>query len=314
MSAIDDDGNEDVRGPPVRLLTKLFAPAVREQTVPRERLLDALHRGSGCRLCLVVSPAGFGKSTLLATWRETEATTKPVAWLSLDDRDNDPVVLWSYVIEALQQVCPGIGESALKAIVGSAPIVDVALPRLVNELAAQGQVVLILDDFHWLSGGPARDSLAWFAAHVPASFQLVVATRTEPAMPLAALRARGELLELRADDLRFTSEEADVLLNDRLALRLAREDVDELVERTEGWPAGLYLASLSLRGVEDKHAFVESFGATNRSVVDFLVEEVLEAHDPAQQTLMLHAFGPRSHVRTVVRSGGRTGRCCRTAR
>ena len=191
MSTVSDDAaNEDRSGPAVLLLTKLYAPAVRDQTVPRERLLEALRRGSGRRLSLVVSPAGFGKSTLLAAWREVEATRKPVAWLTLDDGDNDPVVLWSYVIEALRRVCPGIGESAFKAIVGSAPIVDVALPRLVNDLTEQGDVALILDDFHWLSSGPARDSLVWFVAHVPSTFQLVVATRTEPAVPLAALRAR----------------------------------------------------------------------------------------------------------------------------
>ena len=222
MSTLSDEAaNEDRSGPAVLLLTKLYAPPVRDQTVPRERLLEALRGGSGCRLSLVVSPAGFGKSTLLAAWREVEATRKPVGWLTLDDGDNDPVVLWSYVIEALRRVCPGIGESAFKAIASSAPIVDVALPRLVNELTEQGDVALILDDFHWLSSGPARDSLAWFVAHVPSTFQLVVATRTEPAVPLAALRAHGELLELRADDLRFTSEEADALLNDRLELGLA---------------------------------------------------------------------------------------------
>jgi LuxR family transcriptional regulator, maltose regulon positive regulatory protein len=285
--ALDEVANDDRAGPAVLLLTKLYAPAVREQAVPREHLLEALRRGSVCRLSLVVAPAGFGKSTLLAAWRQAELARKPVAWVSLDDGDNDPVVLWSYVIAALRQVCPDLGESAIQAIAGSAPILEVALPRLVNELTEQGDVALVLDDFHRLTSGPARDSLAWFVANAPSTLQVVVATRTEPAVPLAVLRARGELLELRADDLRFTCEDADALLNDRLELGLAREDVEDLVERTEGWPAGLYLASLSLGGVEDKHGFVSSFGATSRPVVDFLVEEVLEAHDLAQQSMML---------------------------
>ena len=148
---------------------------------------------------------------------------------------------------------------------------------------------MILDDFHRLTSGPARDSVAWFIDRAPSTFQLLVATRSEPALPLAALRAHGELLDVRADDLGFTPVEADVLLNDRLELGLEPEYVQDLVERTEGWPAGLYLAALSLQGVDDRHAFVSRFGGGSRSVVDFLVDEVLEAHDPETQTLMLRS-------------------------
>ena len=282
-------GGDDPTGAPLLLVTRLDAPAIRPQTVPRERLVERLRSGSGNRLGVVVCPAGFGKTTLLAAWCAVEATSKPVAWLALDDGDNDPVVLWSYVVAALQRVCPEFGRSVLPEMVGSSGVVDVLLPRLINELAGQGEVVIVLDDFHRLTSGPARESVAWFIAHLPKTVQLVLASRTEPALPLATLRAHGELLELRADDLRFTADEADALLNGRLGLGLAPDDVDELVERTEGWPAGLYLASLSLAGVADKRAYVQSFGATSRHVVDFLVDEVLEAHDPAQQTLMLRA-------------------------
>ena len=139
-------------------------------------------------------------------------------------------------------------------MVGAASIVDMVLPRLVNELDDLGEVTLILDDFHRLSSGAARESLAWFVDHAPPTFQLVLSTRTEPDLPLAALRAHGELLELRAGDLRFTSEEADAFLNGRLGLGLTPEDVEGLVGKTEGWPAGLYLAALSLRHAADRHA------------------------------------------------------------
>ena len=273
-------------GQPILVGTKLHPPSVRELTIPRERLLERLRSGSDRRLTLVACPAGFGKTTLLAAWREAEAARKPVAWLTLDEGDNDPVVLWSYVIEALRRASPAVARSpAADTVV--APVVDVVLPRLVNELDGQGEITLILDDFHRLSSVPARASVRWFIDHAPPGFQLVLASRTEPALPVAALRAHDELLELRAGDLRFTCQEADAFLNGRLGLGLTPDDVEALVEKTEGWPAGLYLAALSLEHAADRHAFVRKFGGSNRHVVDFLVTEVLEAHDPAAQALML---------------------------
>ena len=280
------DGMADGPGP-VLIATKLHPPAVRDQIVARERLAEPLRAGSGLGLSLVACPAGYGKTTLLAEWQEAEAARKPVAWLTLDEGDNDPVVLWSYVIEALRRACPAISLPTSPQMVGAASIVDMVLPRLVNQLDDLGEVTLILDDFHRLSGGVARQSIAWFVDHAPPAFQLVLSTRTEPDLPLAALRAHGELLELRADDLRFTSEEADAFLNGRLGLGLTPEDVEALLRKTEGWPAGLYLAALSLRHAADRHAFVGRFGGSNRHVIDFLVTEVLQAHDPPVQALML---------------------------
>ena len=163
------------------------------------------------------------------------------------------------------------------------------LPRLVNELTDQGEVVLILDDFHRLSGA-ALDSMAWFIEHAPSSLQLVLSTRIEPALPLASLRAHGELVELRLGDLRFTPGETDEFLNGCLGLGLERQDVEALVDRTEGWPAGLYLAALSLSRDADRHDFVTRFGASpSRHVNDFLEAEVLQAHDPPTQALMLRS-------------------------
>jgi LuxR family maltose regulon positive regulatory protein len=281
------DHNRADRGFPAFLETKLHPPPVRPQTVMRDRLLERLVAAAGPKLVLVAAPAGCGKTTLLGNWRELEAGHRPVAWLTLDQGDNDPVVLWTHVLEALRRICPAIDASVVPEQVGAVRIVDVFLPRLVNTLAEQGEVALVLDDFHRLSGGPARDSMSWFVEHAPSTFRLVVASRSEPALPLASLRAHGELLEVRADELGFTTDEAHTLLNERLELGLAHEEIDGLVERTEGWPAGLYLAALSLQGVEDRHAFVSRFGGTNRYVVDFLVDEVLDAHDEPAQRLML---------------------------
>lgn len=275
------------RAAPSLLLTKLHPPAARSQTVARERLLELIRPERGVKLVLVAAPAGSGKTTLLGTWREADAERRAIGWVSLDEGDNDPVVLWSHVLEALQGVCPSLDPPHRPELAGAARIVDTVLPGIVNGLSEQGETALVLDDFHRLRSAASRDSVAWFVEHAPPSFQLVVATRSEPALPLATLRAHGELLELRADELGFTGDEAELLLNDRLGLELSRDDVDGLVARTEGWPAGIYLAALSMRGIDDRHAFVSNFGGTSRHVVDFLVDEVLESHDPSVQTLML---------------------------
>ena len=283
-----EDGVKDGTAP-VLIATKLHPPLVRDQVVPRERLLERLRAGPGLGLSLVACPAGFGKSTLLAAWHEVEAARRPVAWLTLDEDDNDLVVLWSYVIEALHRACPAISLPTSPQMASASSIVHLVLPRLVNELDDLGEIALILDDFHRLSDGAARRSLAWFVDHAPPAFQLVVSTRTEPGLPLAVLRAHGDLLELRADDLRFTPGEADAFLNGRLGLDLAPEEVDGLVERMEGWPAGLYLTALSLQRTADRHAFVTEMEASSRHVIDFLETEVLQAHDPPMQELMLRS-------------------------
>ncbi len=244
--------------------------------------------GSDRRLTLVACPAGFGKTTLLSAWYKSETSRRRLAWLTLDERDNDPVVLWSHAIGALRRADPEVAKLAATFPVVT-PVIDLVLPRLVNELDGQGEITLILDDFHRISSEPARASVRWFIEHAPLGLHLVLATRTEPNLPVASLRAHGELLELRAADLRFSREEATAFLNGRLGLDLTTEDVESLVERTEGWPAGLYLAALSLQSTADRRAFVRTFGGSNRHVVDFLVTEVLEAHDPPTQALMLHA-------------------------
>jgi LuxR family maltose regulon positive regulatory protein len=222
---------------PTLLVTKLHPPFVPAETIARERLFERLRDGRGLRLSLVACPAGFGKSTLLAAWSERESRRRPVAWVTLDEGDNDAVVLWSHVIEALCRACPGLAHATLEALVASAPVLEVVLPRLVNELAEQAEVVLVLDDFHRLSSASSRDTVAWFVDHMPSTVQLVLATRTDPALPLGALRAHGQLLELRADELRFTGAEANEFLNGRLELDLAAADVDLLVSVSSWCPS-----------------------------------------------------------------------------
>ena len=272
---------------PILLVTKLHPPFVPTQTIARERLFERLSDGRGRRLSLVACPAGFGKSTLLAAWRERESRQRPVAWVTLDEGDDDAVVLWSHVIEALGRACPDLAHGALAALAASAPVLEVVLPRLANALAEQGELALVLDDFHRLSSPGTRASVAWFVEHLPATLQLVVSTRTDPALPLGALRARGQLVELRTDELRFTAPEAAEFLNGRLELDLDPRDVELLVARTEGWPAGLYLAALTLAGAADKHELVTTFDGTSAHVVDFLASEVLAAHEPELQDFML---------------------------
>jgi ATP/maltotriose-dependent transcriptional regulator MalT len=267
----------------VLVATKLQAPPVRDQLVGRDGLLERLSAGAGLRLTLVACPAGFGKTSLLTAWYRAEVAGRAMAWLTLDKDDNDPAVLWSYLLEALGRVCPDLGGAA--QVSAGLPVVE--LLRLVNALAEQSAVTLILDDFHLLTDGSARESIHWLVAHAPPNFQLVLSTRREPDLALATLRGHGDLLELRADDLRFTAEEADRFLNGRQLLGLTSADVDLLVERTAGWPAGLYLAALSLRRADDRHDLVTRFGASNRHVLDFLESEVMEAHDPADEDFMV---------------------------
>lgn len=273
-------------GASILVATKLMAPPVRDQLVSRDRLVRRLSAGAGCRLIVVACPAGFGKTSLLTAWYQEEVARRPTAWLTLDKGDNDPAVLWSYLLEALGRACPDIREVAEYRHTSGRPVAELLLPRLVNTLAEQPGVTLVLDDFHLLADGPARESLHWLLEHAPPTFQLVLSTRKEPDLALGALRAHGDLLELRADDLRFSVEEADRFLNGRQMLGLASEDVELLVARTVGWPAGLYLAALSLRRAQDRHDLVTRFGASNRHVIDFLESEVMEAHDPIDQDFM----------------------------
>jgi len=223
---------------------------------------------------LVSAPAGFGKSTLLAEWLAGRTRT---AWFSIDVGDNDPAVFWAYVIAALESVEPGVGDTA-RSVLGSSPgSLEPALAALVNDLdALDDDVVLVLDDYHLIDSTHVHEQVTFLLEHLPRRVQLVIGSRADPPLPLPRLRARGELIEMRAADLRFTTDEAASYLNDAMGLTLAAHDVAALEARTEGWIAALQLAALSLHGRDDTAAFIENFAGDDRFVVDYLAEEVLE--------------------------------------
>ena len=254
--------------------SKLEAPVPR-QRVSRRELLQ-LCAGPPRKLTLIRAPAGWGKSTLLADWHALESEKRPFAWVALDSGDNDPVRFWTYLIHALRTLDPSAGEVSLPML--RAPRVSVVgdvLPALCNELTVlPHQVVLVLDDYHLVRNPEIDEGLSFFLEHLPQTIALVLSSRSEPALPLARLRARGELAEIDSQQLRFSDEEADIFLNDLHGLGLDREDVIRLRELTEGWAAGLYLATLTIRSRASAHEFIEAF-ADNRHVVDYLSSEVL---------------------------------------
>jgi ATP/maltotriose-dependent transcriptional regulator MalT len=263
------------------IATKLYVPKLRPGLVARPRLLERLRRGADRRLTLLSAPAGFGKTTLLAEWLGgTPGEDRSVAWLSLDPADNEPASFWTYVVTALQAAVPGVGTGALELIESSPLPTDLMLTTLLNELAAApGEIWLVLDDYHLLDSHDVRDGMTLLLEHLPPHVHVVLSTRADPDLPLARWRVRGELVEIRAADLRFTSDETATYLNETTGLHLAAGDVEVLEERTEGWIAALQLAALSIQGREDVSSFIARFAGNDRYLVDYLVEEVL-AHQP----------------------------------
>jgi LuxR family maltose regulon positive regulatory protein len=267
--------------------TKLEAPASHD-LVARPALLEQLAAHER-KLTLVAAPAGWGKTTLVAAWQRAEADERPFAWVSIDRWDNDPVRFWTHVVEAIRTVEPRAGADALVLLrAPGTSLLETVIPALVNETADLGrQLALVLDDYHLIESPEIHESLAFLVDNLPAALHLVLSTRADPPLPLARLRARGELLEIRADDLRFTPAEAAELLNVVLELGLEDEDVTRLYERTEGWAAGLYLAALSLRGRADTHAFIADFAGDDRHIVDYLGAEVLRGQPDEVRRFML---------------------------
>ncbi|TFC12431.1 helix-turn-helix transcriptional regulator [Cryobacterium algoritolerans] len=263
---------------PALLATKLFVPPPRSQAVGRPRLIEQLDAGirSGRKLTLISAAAGFGKTTLLSDWvaeiRQQEPRMR-VAWLSLEASDNDPVRFLGYLVAALQQADTDIGA---EIPVGQQPT-ESTLTTLVNDIARSAhQILLVLDDFQLIEDKSIRDAVVFLLDHLPSTLHLAIASRSDPLLPVARLRARGELTELRAADLRFTPDEAAAFLGPVMGLSLSREDVASLEARTEGWIAGLQLAALSMRDRTDASAFIAAFAGSNRFVIDYLIEEVLE--------------------------------------
>jgi LuxR family maltose regulon positive regulatory protein len=263
------------------IATKLFVPRVRRRLVVRERLSERLDSAADARLILLSAPAGFGKTTLLADWLDSHRD-RAVAWLSLDASDDDSGRFWSYVVKALAAVLPSSELEAVQQAAVDPAATQQVLVELANELArAPVDVWLVLDDFHAVQSSAIHDGLAFLVDHVLAHVHVVLSTRADPDLPLARWRARGELVEIRAVDLRFTPDESRSFLVDVEGLTLSGPDVAALGDRTEGWAAALQLASLSLAGRAEPGAFIARFAGNNRYVVDYLVDEVL-AHQPVE--------------------------------
>ena len=271
------------------LATKLYVPRPQPGFVPRPRLVQALSQGLARGRVLICAPAGFGKTSLLADW--ARGGGRPVAWLGLDAGDNDPARFWRYVVAALDQAQPGIA-GRLGALLGPpAPrSFEGLVTALINELAAQAgrdEVLLVLDDYHMVDSGPVHESVAFLLENLPPGLLVVVSGRADPPLPLPRLRARGQLAELRAAELRFTTGEAAALLGAAAGPVLPDTAVAVLTARTEGWAAGLQLAALSLRGHADAAGFVAAFSGSHRFVLDYLGDEVLDGQPGPVRAFLL---------------------------
>jgi LuxR family transcriptional regulator, maltose regulon positive regulatory protein len=269
------------RSGPVLLETKLYAPSLRNELVLRDGLVGRVGEGAlGRRLTLLSAPPGFGKTTLIAQWAESERDSD-FAWLTLEPDDAEPERLLAYLNETLGRIVPAVRKSA--QMNGDDPV-----PALLNALAANDRrTVLVLDDYQTIHNRSAHAIVTYLVDHGPPSLHVVVLTRSDPPLRLGRLRVAGQLNELRGGDLRMTLEDAERFLNDKLHLGLDEHEVEVLYERTEGWPAGLYLAALTLAQHEDPGAFVESFAGDNRHVADYLSAEVLRAQTKQVREFLL---------------------------
>jgi LuxR family transcriptional regulator, maltose regulon positive regulatory protein len=283
------------------LTTKLFIPPPPPRVVPRPRLIERLNEGLRCKLTLIAAPAGFGKTTLLSEWLAGLRGDRQVAWLSLDAGDSDPVRYLTYLVAAVRTVAPGIGADVLAALQSpQPPPAESILTALLNEISAMPAVedmfILVLDDYH-LIDAPAVDlALAFLLEHMPPRMRLIITTREDPQLPLARLRARGQLCELRAGDLRCTASEAAAFLNEAMGLNLSAEQIAALETRTEGWIAGLQLAALSMQNHRDVAGFIRAFAGDHRYIADYLVEEVLQRQpEPVHRFLLQTSILDRLH-------------------
>ncbi len=266
---------------PVRLLrTKLFVPQVHPELVARPRLFSLLDESRTQKLTLVAAPAGFGKTTLLSAWIAERDVD--VGWVSLDERDSDPTRFWTYAIAALQTIWPSVGAVSSAMLQSSqAPPIEGVLTELLNEVAGQeGSALLILDDYHVIAEAGIHRGMSFLLSHLPPQLSIILLSREDPPLSLAVLRARRQLLEIRAPELRFTSAEAHIFFSRAMGLELRGQDLAALETVTEGWAAGLQLAALSLQEFEDVGAFVTSFSGSHRYVFDYLAYEILNRQPP----------------------------------
>jgi len=270
-----------------RLTTKLYLQPARQTLVDRPVLLDQLRNGLRGKLTLVSAPAGFGKTSLVAAWQKDCET--PLAWVSLDEEDNEPLRFLDYLIGALQMVDTDLGDESAELLSrSSTPPIKVVLTSILNEINAYDkEFVLAFDDYHVIHEPGIHDALSYLIERLAPHAHALIATRSDPPFPLGRLRARGELKELRASDLRFDNTEAAAFLNEVMSLDLTPQDVSALEDRTEGWIAGLQLSALSLQGRANRSELVKDFAGDNRFVLDYLLEEVLNCQTAEVQDFLL---------------------------
>jgi ATP/maltotriose-dependent transcriptional regulator MalT len=292
--------------------TKLSAPQLRDALVARPRLLALMDAGTHATLTLVSAPAGFGKTTVLASWLARASTmSRSVAFVSLDDSDSNASAFWLYVVAALNSAAPGIGAGALPMLSTGQPVTREMLTAVLNDIGEQANDVdLILDDYHRADSPEVAEGMAFLLERRPRNLHVVVSTRADPNLPLARLRARGELVEIRARDLRFTVDETTVYLTDVGGLPVTPADVSALESRTEGWATALQLVSLSLQGRDGIGDFIAGFAGTDRYVVDYLADEVLsrqsdEVRDFLERTSPLDVLGGDLCDTVLERTGSR---------
>ncbi len=269
------------------LATKLYIPPPRAKVIPRPHLIARLNQGLGNKLTLISAPAGFGKTTLVSEW--VAGCERPVAWLSLDKGDNDPSRFLAYLVAALQTLEPNIGEGVLAVLQSpQPPPIEPILIALLNDITTlPDDFIIVFDDYHIVDSIEIDNALTFLVEHQPPQMHLVITTREDPQLPLARLRGRSQLSELRVTDLRFTTAEAAEFLDQVMDLNLSVEDIAALEDRTEGWIAGLQLAAISMQGYEETASFIKSFTGSHRFVMDYLVEEVLQQRPENIQDFLL---------------------------
>ncbi len=295
--SIDSPSSQNSLKPDTLLAAKLSVPPTRSDRVLRPRLVDALDGGLSRKLTLLSAPAGYGKTTLLSAW--ASSGNFPVAWVSLDDADNDLSRFFTYFITALRPFVEGVGGPTLTMLQAQTPpSIEKLAATLVNDLAdLANDLVIVFDDYHFVDIQSVHDTIAFTLDHIPPQIHLVISTRSDPPLPLASLRAGGELIELRAADLRFTLDEATAFLEAAMGVALSEDAIAMLDDQIEGWAVGLQLAGLALKEREDAQAFIEDFSGSHRYVLDFLTNEVMQRLSDdkrrfMRETSILDSFTP----------------------